>query len=133
MGAALAQLDSTARPQQTAQGPGPRPPVGMAVEAPPRAETPADDAPETRDGVGTLKLEILKDTSPELAIKIAYDFARGLNIKGADDSELPHLLDAWVTKPYRENPLYPYLAAGFIAGFHGGPLPWKRQIDERPE
>jgi len=83
----------------------------------------------SRDWVGTLNVEILKQTSPELAIKIAYDFARGLRIKGAQEDALSSLLDTWVNTPFEHNELLRYIKAGFIAGFRFESLPWKRQID----
>ena len=83
-----------------------------------------------RDWVGTLNVEILKNTSPELAIKIAYDFGRSLRMKEADASNLPALLNKWVTVPFEDNPLKKYIKAGFLAGFNFQPLPWKRQIEE---
>lgn len=84
----------------------------------------------SRDWVGTLNLEILKNTSPEAAIKFAYDFARGLRLKEADAGTLNELLQRWVTIPFQDNPLQRYIKGGFIAGYTLGPLPWKQQIDE---
>ena len=84
-----------------------------------------------RDWVGTLTVEILKGTSPELAIKIAYDFGRSLRLKGQDGDDLPELLEQWVLVPFGDSPLLRYIHAGFIAGHGLKPLPWKRQIDEQ--
>ena len=83
-----------------------------------------------RDWVGTLNVEILKNTSPELAIKIAYDFGRSLRMKEADGDGLPALLNKWVTVPFGESPLHKYIKAGFLAGFNFDSLPWKRRIDD---
>lgn len=83
-----------------------------------------------REWVGTLNVEILKNTSPELAIKIAYDFGRSVRMKEADGDNLPTMLKQWVTVPFSDNPLHKYIKAGFLAGFNFEPLPWKRRIDD---
>lgn len=90
----------------------------------------AESRLQGRGWVGTLNLEILKTTSPELAIKIAYDFGRSLRASEGDDLSLSVLLDKWVTTPFQDNPLQRYIKAGFTAGFNFEALPWKRQIDE---
>src|SRR5205085_6136785 len=84
----------------------------------------------SRDWVGTLTVEILKGTSPELAIKIAYDFGRGLRMKGGEEEDLPRLLETWVAAPFKDSPLLPYIRAGFVAGHGFKSLPWRRQIEQ---
>lgn len=78
---------------------------------------------------GELLLDIGSDTSPELAIKIAYDFGRNLRTKGAEEEDFSKLLVECVQQPHGEGPLLPYIMAGFTAGFHYQSLPWRRQIE----
>jgi hypothetical protein len=75
------------------------------------------------------EMQITPGTSPEAAIKIAYDFARGLRRSGAHDHELQQELFAFVDTPHRNSPLLRYLRAGFAAGYRGTALPWVREID----
>lgn len=74
-------------------------------------------------------MEIDGNTSPELAIKIAYDSARRMRNGGADPDTLPNLLKEFVEDPYRTSTLLTYIRAGFCAGFRCEGLPWRRQID----
>lgn len=76
-------------------------------------------------------MEIQKDGSPELAIKIAYDFGRSLRSNGADASRFPELLTEHVAQPYADQQLLPYIIAGFTAGFHFQSLPWRREIEAK--
>jgi hypothetical protein len=74
-------------------------------------------------------VQITNQTSPEDAIKIAYDFARSLRVQGASVVDLPLLLGKWVEEVYRHDPRLTYIRGGFVAGFHFAPLPWRRHID----
>ena len=79
---------------------------------------------------GTLvTMDIPKSCSPEAAIKLAYDFAKNLTASDVADAHLSEHLDMWVERPYRANPLLPYIRAGFSAGYQGKPLPWRRDIE----
>jgi len=71
----------------------------------------------------------LADSSPELAIKAAYDFGRALRIDGAELDELAALLTAHVDGPLADSAVRVYARAGFIAGFHFASLPWRREVD----
>jgi hypothetical protein len=75
------------------------------------------------------EMQIRPGTSAEAAIKIAYDFARGLRRSGARDHELEQELFAFVDTPHRNSPLLRYIRAGFAAGYRGTALPWVREID----
>jgi hypothetical protein len=75
----------------------------------------------------TLNDEILKETSPELAIKVAYDFGRKLarqDVLDVDDALADH-----VDPSFRGTSLYIYVRAGFISGLSGTALPWRRDIE----
>ena len=74
-------------------------------------------------------MDIKPDTSPELAIKIAYDFAKTLRSKGATDRQIADQLDIWVEKPFRTSVQLIYARAGFTAGYHWEMLPWRREIE----
>jgi hypothetical protein len=74
-------------------------------------------------------MDIVAGTSKELAIKIAYDFARGLRIQGATEKDYAANMNVWLVERYSANPLMPYLSAGFSAGYFGNVLPWVREID----
>ena len=76
-------------------------------------------------------LDIRPDTSPEVAIKQAYDFAWSLRINGANEHDFQILMAQW-TKRFGTSPLVPYIRGGFSAGFHFEPLPWKRAIENHP-
>jgi hypothetical protein len=76
-------------------------------------------------------VQVNSTTSPEQAIKIAYDFARNLRINGVAAADLPHLLANNVEKPYSACRLLIYLRAGFVAGFDGQALPWRREIEAK--
>lgn len=78
-------------------------------------------------------MEIKTGTSPELAIKIAYDFARSLRAKGATEEQFRDQLEIWVEKQHATSPIIRYIRAGFAAGYTWQQLPWKRQIDEAAE
>ena len=103
--------------------------IGLHMQRENKSQNESVPVVTRRDWVGTLTVEILKETSPELAIKIAYDFAKGLRVKGAQDEGLSALLVEWVKQPFAESPLLPYIRAGFTAGFNSGALPWRRQIE----
>jgi hypothetical protein len=75
------------------------------------------------------QMRIAPDTSPEAAIKLAYDYARTMRRTGAADSDLEADVLELVETPYRESPVLRYLRAGFIAGYRGTSLPWVREID----
>jgi len=68
-------------------------------------------------------------TSAEVAIKIAFDFGKVLRESGAEEDDCAHQRLIWVDRRYAANPLLPYIAAGFEAGYLNKPLPWVRQID----
>jgi hypothetical protein len=73
---------------------------------------------------------IIKDgTSPEMAIKLAYDFARGLRGTGVGEPDFAEKLKTLVETPYADSPLLLYLRAGFTAGYFHEMLPWRRQIE----
>ena len=72
---------------------------------------------------------IKEGTSPEMAIKLAYDFARGLRGKGAAESDFAEHLQGLVETPYADSPLLLYVRAGFTAGYFYEMLPWRRQIE----
>ena len=74
-------------------------------------------------------MQINETTSPELAIKIAYDFGRNLRARGAEPDVYDQLESECVDQPYSGNPLLKYIRAGFKAGFNYEGLPWRRQID----
>jgi hypothetical protein len=74
-------------------------------------------------------MKIARDTSPEAAIKIAYDYARALRRSGAAEADLQAEVFELVETPHRENPLLRYLRAGFVAGYRGVNLPWVKEID----
>ena len=76
-------------------------------------------------------MNLQNDTSPELAIKIAYDFARKLRITGAAEARFTEHLEKWVNDPYRNSALLVYIRAGFTAGFKGDVLPWRRDIERK--
>ncbi len=80
---------------------------------------------------GTPVLEIHLGTSPELAIKVAYDFARKLRMEGASERDFDNLLTNWAG-PFDGTPLALYVRSGFTAGYHFLSLPWRRQIDDVP-
>ena len=80
------------------------------------------------DGVGVTNMEI-GSVSPELAIKIAYDFGRRLRSEGAQEADLSRELEKWVERPYRDTPLILYIRGGFVAGFNFAALPWRREIE----
>jgi hypothetical protein len=77
-----------------------------------------------------LTFEILKETSPELGIKIAYDFGRNLRAQGALEGQFREILESTVEQPFAGMALLPYIRCGFAAGFYYGSLPWRRDIDE---
>jgi hypothetical protein len=68
-------------------------------------------------------------TSPEVAIKTAFDFGRVLRDGGAEETDYAQQRLIWVDRRYTTHPMLPYIVAGFEAGFLGKPLPWVRQID----
>lgn len=74
-------------------------------------------------------MDISPTTSPELAIKIAYDYARNLRAQGAEQTVFPQLVTECVDGPYADSPLLKYIRAGFKAGFASNSLPWRRQIE----
>lgn len=93
--------------------------VGLVGEAPSRA-------------AGKLiTMDIQRDTSPELAIKIAYDFGRKLRTQANDGNEFSEVLASHVAGPFADHSLLPYVIAGFTAGYHFEALPWRRQIEAK--
>ena len=74
-------------------------------------------------------MQVARDTSPEAAIKIAYDYARSLRRSGAAESDLEAEVFELVETPHRDSALLRYLRAGFIAGYRGVNLPWVKEID----
>ena len=74
-------------------------------------------------------MQIAPNTSPEAAIKIAYDYARALRRSGAAEGDLAAEVAGLVETPHRDSPLLRYLRAGFIAGYRGVNLPWVKEID----
>ena len=74
-------------------------------------------------------MKIARDTSPEAAIKIAYDYARSLRRSGVASEDLEADVIELVETPHRDDPLLRYLRAGFIAGYRGVNLPWVKEID----
>src|SRR5438552_2825893 len=86
--------------------------------------------PGSDPGRGALATEILKETSPELGIKIAYDFGRKLRIEGAEESTFGRLVCDYIEEPFAGMTLLRYIRAGFKAGFFYQPLPWRRRIDD---
>ena len=90
----------------------------------PRTGSEPSPQPFVRQGLDGLAV-----TSPELAIKIAYDFGRNLRIEGAEVDELPELIAAHIDRPLADSVVRVYARAGFIAGFHFASLPWRREVD----
>jgi hypothetical protein len=82
------------------------------------------------DWIGTFLPEILGETSPELAIKLAYDYGRDVRQGGAAADELARLLGQRIDLPFKDSPLLRYVRIGFSAGFEGEALPRRRHIDE---
>lgn len=74
-------------------------------------------------------LTITENLSPELAIKMAYDFARRLRMTGWTESDFPECLGRLVEAHYCASPLLIYIRAGFSAGYFYDSLPWRRQIE----
>jgi hypothetical protein len=77
-----------------------------------------------------LTFEIIKETSPELGIKIAYDFARNLRAEGAVPEQFRNILESMVEEPFAGTSILPYIRCGFAAGFYYSSLPWRRDIDD---
>jgi hypothetical protein len=91
---------------------------------------PGEETKKPPDGpIDALALLIPPHTAPELAIKIAYDFARKHRMEGADESEYPALLQDNVERIFSDTTLLRYVRAGFRAGFFSQPLPWRRDIE----
>ena len=67
--------------------------------------------------------------SPEVAIKVAFDFGKVLREGGAEEGDYAGQRLIWVDQRYATHPLLPYLVAGFEAGYLNKPLPWVRQVD----
>ena len=72
---------------------------------------------------------INEGTSPEMAIKLAYDFARSLRGTGVAESDFAEHLHRLVETSYADSPLLLYVRAGFTAGYFYKMLPWRRQIE----
>ena len=73
-------------------------------------------------------MHIAVGTSPEEAIKAAYDFAKVLRDGGMGEDDFSEQCTVWVDHRYTTNALLPYIRAGFEAGFFGKALPWVRQV-----
>ena len=74
-------------------------------------------------------MQISTDTSPDAAIKIAYDFARALRRGSAREQDLSDDLHEWISSRFRGSRLLRYMHAGFTAGYLGQNLPWVKDID----
>jgi hypothetical protein len=83
------------------------------------------------EGARSLSQAILKETSPELAIKVAYDFGRKLRVDGTDDTHVDDLTAKYVDPDFFGLPLHLYVRAGFIAGVRCLALPWRRDIEHQ--
>jgi hypothetical protein len=76
-----------------------------------------------------IPLIINENVSPELAIKLAYDFARSLRATSAPEADFAENVQKLVETPYAGSPLLLYIRAGFKAGYFYETLPWRRQIE----
>src|SRR4051812_5371750 len=74
-----------------------------------------------------LNHEILKETSPELAIKVAYDYGR--KVARQDMLDIDDAIAEHVDPAFRGTSLYIYIRAGFVAGLGSKALPWRRDIE----
>src|SRR4051812_11011993 len=85
------------------------------------------EVPATGQRVVTINPTI--ETTPELAIETAFEFAQSLRRSGwkAADEEFARSL--WVEKEFGSSRLFAYLVAGFDAGNRSEPKPSAQQIN----
>lgn len=69
---------------------------------------------------------VTQATTPEQAVDMAYDLAVSLRATGWARSREQYARDLWVDYEFRDDPLRPFLDAGFTAGYTG-----KRKPDPR--
>lgn len=69
-----------------------------------------------------------KDTTPDLAIEMAYEFAHSLRRTGWAASDEEFAKSLWVEREFGDSPLLAYLVCGFEAGYRNQPRPVAEQL-----
>ncbi|MCC6912492.1 MAG: hypothetical protein IT566_02225 [Rhodospirillaceae bacterium] len=70
-----------------------------------------------------MPFHVTHTTTPEQAIDMAYELGTSLRATGWPRSREQYARDLWVDYEFRNDPLRPFLNAGFTAGYTGGRKP----------
>ena len=66
-----------------------------------------------------MTFQVTQTTTPEQAIDMAYELGTSLRATGWPRSREPSARDLWVDYEFKDDPLRPFLDAGFTAGYTG--------------
>ena len=75
-----------------------------------------------------MAFQVTQSTTPEQAIDMAYDLATSMRATGWTRSREQYARDLWVNSEFGNDPLRPFLAAGFTAGYTGGHKPKPKDL-----
>lgn len=67
-------------------------------------------------------------TTPEQAIDMAYELGMSLRATGWPRSREQYARDLWVDYEFKDDPLRPFLNAGFTAGYIGAHKPNRKDL-----
>jgi hypothetical protein len=62
---------------------------------------------------------VTSDTTPQQALDMAYELGASLRATGWPRSREPYARNLWVRDEFGNDPLRPFLEAGFTAGYTG--------------
>ncbi|MCA0199982.1 MAG: hypothetical protein LCH56_03980 [Proteobacteria bacterium] len=66
-----------------------------------------------------MTFQVTQTTTPEQAIDMAYELGTSLRATGWPRSREQYARDLWVDYEFKDDPLRPFLDAGFTAGYTG--------------
>lgn len=75
-----------------------------------------------------MPFQITQSTTPEQAIDMAYELATSLRATGWSTSREQYARDLWVDYEFKDDPLRPFLTAGFNAGYAGRHKPKPKDL-----
>lgn len=75
-----------------------------------------------------MAFHVTQSTTPEQAIEMAYELGTSLRATGWPRSRERYARDLWVEYEFKNDPLRPFLDAGFTAGYTGVHKPSKKDI-----
>ena len=75
-----------------------------------------------------MAFQITQSTTPEQAIDMAYELATSLRATGWTTSREQYARDLWVIDEFGDDPLRPFLVAGFTAGYTGTRKPKTKDL-----